>query len=142
VAVSRGENADYARSLGAAAVIDYTKGEVVEQVRAAYPDGVDALLDTFHDADGVSEVAGMVRRGGVVISPKRAADDEALGARGVRGANVSRASLSKLSDMNDLFQKNALRPPETKTFTLDEANDAVAEQAGGHVRGKLAITVD
>jgi hypothetical protein len=32
VAVCRGENADYARRLGAADVIDYTAGDVVEAV--------------------------------------------------------------------------------------------------------------
>ena len=51
VAVCRGENADYARSLGAVDVIDYTAGDVVDAVRSGYPDGIDAVADMHGDAE-------------------------------------------------------------------------------------------
>ncbi len=43
--------------------------------------------------------------------------------------------------MNELFEKGTIRPPETKAYPLEEANEAVDEVGGGHVRGKLAIRI-
>lgn len=140
VAVARGANAGYARELGAKETIDYTAGDVVEQIRAAHPDGVDGLLDTYSDAEGIAGVSRAVREGGAVISVKGAADADAL--EGRRAINANRAGLDRLADMNRLFESGELKVPTTKTYSLEEANEAIAEVAGGHVRGKLALSID
>jgi NADPH:quinone reductase-like Zn-dependent oxidoreductase len=140
VAVSRGENADYAKELGAAKTVDYTQGDLVEQIRALYPDGVAGLLDTFNDAEGVSKLAGVVRTGGAVVTPKHAAGED-LEARGLRGVNANRAPLARLEDMNRLFESGAIKPLVRTGFPLEKAGDAIAEVSGGHVRGKLVVTV-
>ncbi len=35
-----------------------------------------------------------------------------------------------------------LRVPVTRTFTLSQTNDALAEQASGQSRGKLVIVIE
>jgi NADPH:quinone reductase-like Zn-dependent oxidoreductase len=142
IAVGNGENAAYARELGAAETIDYTAGDVGEQLLAAHPDGVDALFDTFSDTEGLLKLAPAVREGGVLLSPKAAADPDAVGATGRRGVNANRAGLDRLTEMNRLIEAGDLKIPETKTIPLEQANEAVAEISGGHVRGKLALIVD
>src|SRR2546427_757737 len=48
-AVTRGENAEYARGLGASTVIDYTAGDLADLVQATFPDGIDILIDLIGD---------------------------------------------------------------------------------------------
>jgi len=141
VAVSRGENAAYARELGAAETIDYTQGDLADRVRAAHPDGVDALIDLASDGDAVLRLAEVVREGGAVVSARGAANPETLESRGRRGVNVSRAPLARLPELSALFDDARLFAPPTRTFPLDRAQDAIDEVATGHVRGKLALTI-
>ncbi len=139
VAVGRGENADYDRELGATETVDYTAGDVAEQIRAAHSGGVDALFDTNSDADALLALSEVVREGGAVASPKSAADADALQSRGRRGINANRAGIDRLAELNRLFEAGDLKIPTTRVYPLGRANDAIAEIAGGHVRGKLAL---
>jgi len=142
IAVSRGENLDLARDLGAADTIDYTKGDVSEQVLSAHPDGVDAVYDTYSDAEGLEKLAGVVKEGGALVSPKgAAANAEAFEAKGRRGINANRAALDRLSELNELIEAGKLRLPPTTTYPVEQANEALAEVAQGHVRGKLALVL-
>jgi NADPH2:quinone reductase len=88
VAVCRGENADYARRLGATEVIDYTSGDVAEAIRSLFPEPLDAIADMHGDAETVARLAEPVRSGGHVASAVGAADPEALRGRGIEGTNV------------------------------------------------------
>ena len=103
VAVCSGANADYARQLGAGDVIDYTAGDVVEEVRSRYPVGVDAVADMHGDSEQLAELAEQVPSGGHVASVVGAADVEGLAARGVEATNVqgrvTSASLDVLASM-------------------------------------------
>ncbi len=140
IAVGRGANEDLARELGAAEFVDYTAGDVTEQVLALHPDGVDAVYDTNSDADGLLKLAGAVKEGGPLVSPKGAAGDgAAIEAAGRRGINANRAGIDRLPELNQLFDAGKLRVPPAKEYSLEQANEALAEVAGGHVRGKLAI---
>jgi NADPH2:quinone reductase len=141
VAVARGENTDYARDLGASEVIDYTTGDLLELVRARYPEGVDAIIDNFNDRDGLTRLSELVREGGRVTSPKMAVDAEELGRRGIKGSNVARADPSRLNELTGLVEKGELHVPETRTYALDAAAAALEEVERGHVRGKLVLTI-
>jgi NADPH:quinone reductase-like Zn-dependent oxidoreductase len=142
VAVCSGENADYARRLGAAEVIDYTAGDVVEAVRSGHPDGIDAMADMHGDREGVAQLAEQVRPGGSVASAVGAADAEALGGRGVTATNVmgmvTTASLQALAAM---VGREEITSPDIRSFSLVDAGQALAAVATGHVRGKIIVTV-
>jgi len=140
VAVCRGENADYARRLGAADVIDHTHGDVAEAVRARYPDGIDAIADMHGDREGVARLAERVRSGGRVASAVGAADPAALAERGIEATNVmgtvTTASLEALAAM---LERGEIVGPEIRSFPLEDAGEALAALATGHVRGKLVV---
>jgi NADPH2:quinone reductase len=142
VAVCRGDNADYARGLGAADVIDYSAGDVVDAVRSRYPDGIDAVADMHGDAEQLAKLTEHVSSRSRVASVVGAVDIEALGARGIEGTNVqgqvTTASLEILSGMLDAGEIVA---PEIRTYPLADAGEALAAVGTSHVRGKIVVTV-
>jgi NADPH2:quinone reductase len=141
VAVSRGENAAYARELGAAETIDYTEGDLVDLARATHPDGVDALIDLASDSHAVQRLSELVRAGGAVVSARGAVDVDAMQQAGRRGVNAMRAPLTRLIDLGGLLESGRIKPPPTKTYPLERAQEALDEVATGHVHGKLALTI-
>ena len=142
VAVCRGENADYARRLGAAEVIDYTAGDVVEAVRSRHPDGIDAIADMHGNQESITRLAEQVRSGGHVASAVGAADAEALGGRGIEATNVmgmvQKATLDTLAAM---LERGEITSPDIRSFPLVDAGEALAALATGHVRGKITVMV-
>jgi len=142
VAVCRGENADYARRLGAEDVVDHATEDVADAVRSRYPDGIDAIADMHGDKDGLTRLAEQVRSGGRVASVVGAADAEALGARGVEGTNVQgRVTTESLEALSSMLEAGELVAPEIRSIPLQETPDALAALATGHVRGKIVVAV-
>jgi NADPH2:quinone reductase len=140
VAVCRGENADYARGLGAADVIDYTTGDVADAVRSRYPGGIDAVADMHGDREGLARLAEQVRPGGRVASAVGAADAEALASRGIEATNVfGRVTTESLEALSNMLESGEIVAPEIRSFALADAADALAALATGHVRGKIVV---
>ena len=142
VAVCRGENADYARRLGAADVIDYTTGGIAEAVRSRYPGGIDAIADIHGDREGLARLAEQVRPGGSVASAVGAADAEELGGRGIEATNVlGLVTKESLEALLSMLEAGKIAAPAIRPFSLADAVDALAALATGHVRGKISVTV-
>ena len=142
VAVCRSENADYARSLGAAAVIDYTAGDVVDAVRSGYPDGVDAVADMHGDAEQIAKLSALISKGGHVASAVGAADVEALAAVGIEATNVNGlVTTARLETLLDLIAAGSVVAPEIHLQALADAAEALATVGSSHVRGKIVVRV-
>lgn len=139
IAVTRDENLDYARSLGATETIDYTKGDLLDIVRASHPEGVDAVVDFFSDGPNLTRLSQAVRRDGKVVSASGGADPEVLSPRGIEGINVSRSNPARLAELTNLVESGELKVPPIHVFPLRDAAMAIAEMQGRHVRGKLVI---
>jgi NADPH2:quinone reductase len=140
IAVTRGEYADYARTLGAADVIDYTAGHPADLLRAIAPTGIHALVDLVGDADLVASLADQVTAEGWAVSCAGGVNDTLLEKFGLQGGQVHGGGLDRLSQL--VQQLQGLPKPAIRSYALDKAADALAEQATRHVRGKLVITVD
>ncbi len=138
IAVTRAANADYVRSLGAEDVID-TEGDVVAQVRQRYPDGVDAIIDTYHDVSGLRTLAPLVRRGGWIVSPKAQGAGDAFVDKPVSAAVVS-ANFGRLGELGELVARGEVKVA-TERLPLEDAGRALQAIASAGVRGKLVITV-
>lgn len=141
LATGTADVADYLRELGAHTVFDYTEAPTHEQVAAAYPDGIDAIVDLVTLAGGDNgALTALVRGGGTVVSTNRGVDLEALAGRGVRGVNlVNDATPETLTELANLAASGGLRVQIEQTVPLAEAPEAVAKSRSGHSRGKTVI---
>jgi NADPH2:quinone reductase len=141
IATARPDEVAYVRDLGASDTIDYTAGSVEEAARARYPDGVDGLIDLVNQKDGLTAIAGVVRRGGHIASLLNGADAEASQAQGVTATNVmATPTPDKLRTLAGLVDSGALRVPIQATFSMDQLGDAIAAFQAG-TRGKIAVRI-
>ena len=142
IAVCRAENADYARGLGAAEVIDYAATDIADAIQMNHRDGIDAIADMHGDFESIARLAEAVRSGGHVASAVGAADVEALASRGIEGTNVmGMATTASLEGLAVMLERKELNAPDIKSFPLAEAAKAFAEVATSHVRGKVVVTM-
>jgi NADPH:quinone reductase-like Zn-dependent oxidoreductase len=135
VTTASARNEGYVRSLGAAEVHDPAAGPVSGQLS----EPVDALLDlvggeTMHDA--VKAVRLDPPRGIRLVSVVDTAIDEHLGTYVfVRPDGEDLGELAAMADAGHL------RVPIAQAFPLEETARAHELVAGGHVRGKVVVTL-
>jgi NADPH:quinone reductase-like Zn-dependent oxidoreductase len=140
VATGTAEDTDRLTTLGAHTVLDYTTGPVAEQVRATYPDGVDALIDLVnYTPDGLPLDA--VRKGGRVASSMGAADDKTLAAAGLSGSNIMAGPVREVvAALADQAAEGSLQVHVATRLPLDQATEGLATIAGGKAHGKIVVT--
>lgn len=143
VATARRTNEAFARELGATETVDHTREDLVEAVRAAHPDGIEAIIDVVSDSRVLSRLAGLVKERGRIASSVYAADVKGLAERGIEATNVSmRPSARRLEELSRLVDAGEISVRLERTFPLEKAPEALAESRIGHVRGKLALLVN
>jgi NADPH:quinone reductase-like Zn-dependent oxidoreductase len=132
-------DAERLTALGASAVFDYTAGPVADQVLAAHPDGVDALIDLVAYApDGLPLTA--VRKGGKVASTLGAASDEVLAGAGLTGANIMAGPVREvIAGLVEQAAAGTLKVDVTTVLPLERAGDGLATIASGRARGKIVV---
>lgn len=142
--VATGTSADTDRltGLGAHTVLDYTTGAVAEQVRATYPDGVDALIDLVnYTPDGLPLDA--VRRGGKVASTMNAASDDALAGAGLTGSNIMAGPVREVvAPLAQMAADGTLHVDVETVLPLAQAIDGLAVIASGNAHGKIVVSID
>ena len=142
IATAVAADTDRLKALGATTVIDYTAGSVADQVRASYPDGVDALIDLVsYTADTLP--LDLVNKGGKVASILGAADEDTLAAAGLTGTNVMATPVREV--IVALVQQvvdGTLVVDVTTTLPLGRATEGLDTIASGAARGKIVVTFD
>ena len=142
IATALPEDAEYMRDLGAAETIDYKSTDLVKAVKAARPEGIEAVLDLVSGAEQLDRIATVLKKGGRLATTLYAADEQAFAAKGVIASNIvnqpSRPLLDRLVQMIDAGK---LTVPLQKTFPLDQAPEAIEQSRSGHVRGKQVLKV-
>ncbi len=128
--------------LGATSVVDYTAGPVAQQVRAAYPNGVDSLIDLVsRTADTLP--LDVVRAGGAVASTGGAADEQILSARSLTGLNIMAApTRDVVGPLAEQAAAGTLTIDVEQVLDFDRAADGLAGIAGGKARGKTVVRVE
>lgn len=137
----------YARSLGVAEFVAYDKTNVVEAVKAAHPNGVDAVLDLVDDADFIKQMAGVLRAGGKIVSTTHAADVDWFAKEKISAVNIAVAQTPQFSHAGlrallELLEQERIRVVIAAERPLAEATAALDESKRGTVNGKIVITVD
>jgi NADPH:quinone reductase-like Zn-dependent oxidoreductase len=127
------------RDLGASRTIDYSAGSVADAVRAAYPDGITALIDVVDQKDALTALGSVVHSGGRVASLLGAADVAAFASREVSATNVNAAPTpEKLQRLADLVGSGDLQVLIQAVYSLDQVEEALEAFKQG-TRGKLVV---
>lgn len=141
LATGTADDADRLRALGAASVVDFTAGPVADQVRAAYPDGVDALVNLI-GFTGDDVPAAAVRTGGTIVSTTALPDEAALAAAGVTGRGVLVGAVRELvAPLAEQAAAGDLHVAVVSVLPLEQATDGLATLAAGKAIGKIVVTV-
>ncbi|MHC3817119.1 NADP-dependent oxidoreductase [Streptomyces sp. DT9] len=134
VAVAGAAKKDFVESLGAVHV--ESGASLAERIRAAAPDGVDAVFDLV-GGETLREAVSLLADPAALIS----AADKPLAVE-LGGAAVVRARTSAvLTEVADLVVAGVLRTHVTRTYPLSEAGEALRAVESGHARGKTVIEV-
>ncbi|MES9590227.1 NADP-dependent oxidoreductase [Streptomyces sp. NPDC094045] len=125
---------EFVESLGAVHV--ESGPGIADRVRAAAPDGVDAVFDLV-GGDTLRAAATLLADPAALISAGGKPLAEELG-----GAAVDRArTAAVLDEVANLVVTGALRTHVSRTFPLDAAADALRVVEDGHTLGKIVIEV-
>ncbi|MFI0404522.1 NADP-dependent oxidoreductase [Actinomadura sp. 3N508] len=127
-------NHEYLRSIGAIPVA-YGDG-LEERVRAAAPDGVDAVLDGA-GGDALAVSLALVKDRDRIIT---LVEHERAAELGVR-LTPHKRSASRLAEAARHYEEGRLKIHVRGVFPLERAADAHREVATGHGRGKVVLTI-
>ncbi|MEU9975395.1 NADP-dependent oxidoreductase [Streptomyces sp. NPDC051014] len=135
VGVASEAKKDFVESLGA---VHVPSGPgLAERVRAAAPEGVDAVYDLV-GGEVLAEAAGLLADRTRLITAGAAPDTVAA----LGGSRVERArTAAVLDEVAELVVGGELDPFVSRTFPLDEAGLALRAVEDGHARGKIVIEV-
>jgi NADPH:quinone reductase len=141
IANVRARDAERMRSYGAVETIDHTAVPLLDAVRQAHPDGIDALIDLVSDASGFAELASVVRGGGSAATTQYVADEKALGAAGITGVNFALPASSELFERvaEAVADGRIVAPPITR-ISLEEVPAALSSAQLRPDSGKTVIT--
>jgi len=139
---SRGPHGDYLRKLGASRFYDASSPNLVEDIRRAYPDGLDALLDLAQRGPAFEHILGVLRPNGMAASTIGAATEAVVAPRGFRPMSVNLHPQRELLDrLAKEFSTGRLRIPLDEKLPLAAAPDAIARSRAGTGRGKTVLTI-
>jgi NADPH:quinone reductase-like Zn-dependent oxidoreductase len=131
IAPALAEDEAYLRSLGVNEVVDRS-ADLGKVVGAAHPDGIDAILDLATQAPDTS----LLKEGGRIASP--------LGAAGEGPARfniMAVPSTANLARVAALLEDGTLRVPLQRSYTLEQAGEALQALPTTHTQGKLGLSI-
>ncbi|WP_296994739.1 zinc-dependent alcohol dehydrogenase family protein [Thalassospira sp. UBA1131] len=144
----REENFEFARSIGADVVIDYTKEDYASAIlRETDGQGVDVVFDTL-GGDTLSRSPDVLAQLGRVVSIVDIAQPQNLIEAWGKNASFhfvfTRQNRGKLDELSTLVERGQLRPHVGAVYSLEDISLAHArlETRNNGVRGKIAIAVD
>ncbi|NSC25595.1 NADP-dependent oxidoreductase [Streptomyces albus subsp. chlorinus] len=138
-ATAGGSKRKFVEGLGADEVIDYTAVDFTEVVR-----DIDVVLDTI-GGDTAERSLGVLRPGGHLVTAV-AEEDAELAAR-YEAASMRFSGIAvdpdpvALRGLVELVERGRLRVHVRETFPFDRVADAHRLLDGGHLQGKLVLTV-
>ncbi len=141
-ALLRPADAVYIASLGAAEAIDCTTGDLVAAVQALHLGGINAVIDVVSDPASFEQISQVPRPGGRLVSTFYEADPTKMDERGIQAANaILRPNADLLRQVAQAVDAGQLKEPIDRTYSLEQAVEAVEALEHGHVRGKGVLTM-
>jgi NADPH:quinone reductase-like Zn-dependent oxidoreductase len=142
-ATVRGD-AEEARGLGAEEVYDTKAVDVIGELHATHPEGVDAVLDLVNGADAIRRDAEILKSGGGLVSTIHVADEAWFAERNITARNIGppnnpASSSDKLDQIARMLAEGAITARVRSTVGLDGAGQILETLRHGGLRGKAVI---
>jgi len=135
IGTASGEDIVYLRSLGHLQVVDY------EHERFESVGQVDAVLDLVGGETAARSVA-VVKKGGVLVSTVRAANEQMAAQAGIRAVNmVQKPNAADLADLAAFVERGDVKPRIGGVFPLDQARAAQDASQQHRAKGKILLKV-
>lgn len=138
------------RELGADVVLDYTQGDLAEQLQAAAPDGVNVFWETLREPDFDFAVGAMAERGRMLLMAGREARPEfPVGPFYVKGCSLHGFVMFKATaeeqracarDLNHWFVSGKIRAMIDRVLPLSAAAEAHQLQEDHTLAKKSSLT--
>ncbi|MFG2517050.1 NADP-dependent oxidoreductase [Streptomyces sp. NPDC048584] len=139
IATAGGSKREFVEGLGADEVIDYTAVDFTDAVH-----DIDVVLDTI-GGDTVERSLGVLRPGGHLVTATSEDDPELIATYEAAGMRFSGIAVDPdrvaLRGLVDLVEQGKLRVHVQETFPFERVADAHRLLEGGHLQGKLVLTV-
>jgi D-arabinose 1-dehydrogenase-like Zn-dependent alcohol dehydrogenase len=137
-------DADEAIRLGAEETYDTKVIEVIGALHAAYPDGVDAILDLVNTKDAIRRDAEIIKSGGSLVSTLYAADEQWFADRQITAHNIASnknplSSPQGLSDLAHMLADGTITARIRSAVELDAVPRMLEKLRHGGLRGKAVI---
>jgi alcohol dehydrogenase len=130
------ENMKYVQSLGANEVIDYKNQNFATLLK-----DYDAVFDNV-GGDTYTNSFKVLKKGGVIVSMREAPNEKLMKQYGVKAIyEMTDINTERLMKLTELVEQNRLNIQIDKTFSLDQARQALVHLKTGHPRGKVVIRV-
>jgi alcohol dehydrogenase len=130
------DDLNFAKQLGADEVIDYKTQNFAAMVK-----NYDAVFDTV-GGETNSQSYQVLKPGAVFVSMVAQPDEQAVKETGITYVHqASKATTERLNQVAKLVQQEALKVYIDKTFSLDQAAEALEYLKTGHPRGKVVLKV-
>jgi alcohol dehydrogenase len=127
---------EFVQKLGADQVIDY-KAQNFEDILRDY----DAVFDTV-GGETYRRSFKVLKKGGTIVSMLEQPNSELMNQYGVKAlVQFTQANRQLLTKMAEWVDQNNIKVNIDKTFSIDEAANALDYQKDVHPRGKVVITV-
>jgi len=145
IATVRGD-ADEARRLGAEEIYDTKTVDAIDALRAAHPEGVDAILDLVSGADAIRRDAEILKSGGSIVSTIHVADEKWFAQRKIVAHNVApevnpSSSPQGLNEVARMLADGTITARIRSTVELDGAAQILEKLRNGGIRGKAVIRI-
>lgn len=139
ITTASGSKREFAEALGADEVIDYQTTDFAEVVRE-----IDVVLDTL-GGDAVERSLGVLRPGGHLVTAVAEEDTELIAKFEAAGMRFSGIAVDPdpagLRGLVALVEQGRLRVHVQETFPFERIADAHRLLDGGHLQGKIVLTV-
>lgn len=134
-------NHAYVTQLGADVVLDYTKGNLPEEIKRVAPEGIDVIFNTV-GGQTIYEDAKWLKKGGRLASIANALTPEEAAQYGIKASYILvRPNGKELAEIAQLVETGKIKPVEIQEFPLEKAADAQKENQKGHTRGKIVLKI-
>ena len=137
---SRADGVEFVRRLGADAVVDGRRDDIVAAAKHFAPDGIDAVL-AFVGGEELTRCLDALRDGGRVAYPN-GVEPEPRKRRGLRiKAYDAEVGPRELERLGRAMEEARLEIPIAEVFSLEDAAKAHERLERGHVLGRIVLSI-